>query len=323
MPEPTSSTAIQRPDLGLLAYEYNMTASQRGFIAREIFPVFVTPEKTADYPIIPIEALLKKPADTKRAPRSGYPRNDYQFEDGTYNTHDRGLEEPLDDVERKLYRRFFDAEEVATNRCVDGMLREEEARVAGMVFNATNIPNNGDVSIEWSKLATCTMKADVKDARSTLRLATGVDPDALAVSKTVFDNMLLAKEFKDYLQYTNPHLMETLEMQKIMLARFLGLEKLVVGNALYDSAKKGKPFSLADIWDDEYALLFKLPMNGKDLKEPVLGRTFIWDKDGAEEMIVEVYREEKIRSDIYRCRNYLDQNFMFKGAAYLLGNISE
>jgi len=323
MPEPTSGTTIQRPDLGVLAYEYNLAASQRGFIARELFPVFMTPEKTADYPMIPIESLLKKPADTKRAPRGAYPRNDYQFETGTYNTYDRGLEEPLDDVERKLYARFFDAEQVTTERIIDNMLREEEARVAAMVFNTANITNTASVTTEWSTAATCTPKTDVKTAKAALRLATGVEPDAMAISKTVFDNLLVCAELKNYLQYTSPHLMETEEMQRQLLARYLGLQKVVVGNALYDSAKKGKSFSLTDIWDDEYALLFKLPVNAMDLKDPVLGRTFIWDKDGAEEMIVETYREERIRSDVYRARNYLDQNFMFTGAGYLLSNITE
>lgn len=322
MPEPTSTTAIQRPDLGILAYEYNLAASQRGFIAGAIFPDFETPEKTADYPIITIESLLKKPKDTRRAPRSAYPRNDWQFETGTYNTKDRGLEEPLDDVERKLYARFFDAEAVTISRIVDGMLRDKEARVASMVFNTSNITHTGAVGIEWSTKATATPKSDVKDAIATLRLATGVAPDSLAISETVFNNLLVVAEMKDYLQYTSPHLMENLEAQKSVLARYLGLKNVVVGNALYDTALKGKSYSLADIWDDEYALLFKSPGNAMDLQEPVLGRTFIWNQDGGREMIIETYREEKSRSDIYRARNYFEENFMFTGAAYLLSNIT-
>ncbi len=321
MPRPDSSTTIQRPDLGAIAYEYALEASHRGFIAEAIMPTFDVAEQSADYPVIPIEAMLKMPPSIRRKPRGGYQRGDYEFEDGTYSCKEYGWEEPLDDTERALYARFFDAEEVATMRAVDIVLRHREKRTADKVFNTSNL-SSGAVSTEWSTAATCTPKADVKDAKSTLRAATGIEPNAMAISKKVFDNLLICKEVKDYLQYTNPHLMATRELQRAILAQYLDLDDLFVGNAIYDAAKKGKSKSLTDIWDDEYALLFKTPNNAMNLREPILGRTFRWTADSPALLSVETYRQEEIRSDIYRVREQTDEAFVFTGAGYLLSNIT-
>lgn len=224
-------------------------------------------------------------------------------------------------MERNLYRRFFDAEMVATLRATDIVLRNYEKRVADKVFNASNL-SSGGVTTEWSTAATCTPKADVKDAKETMRAATGVIGDSLAMSHKVFQNLLVCKEIKDYLQYTNPHLMATQELQKQIVAQYLDVERILVGNAIYDSAARGVAKSLADIWDDEYVLLFKGAGTLLDLREPILGRTFMWVQDAPGILVTENYREEKIRSDVYRVRHYVDEAFVFTGAGYLLSNIT-
>jgi len=157
-----------------------------------------------------------------------------------------------------------------------------------------------------------------------MRAASGLEPNALAMSKKVFENLLICAELKDYLKYTNPHLMSTFEAQKQIVAQYLDVERLLVGNAIYDSTKKGKNFTLADVWNDEYVLLAKVASGSNDLRDPCLGRTFLWTEDSPENLIVEQYREEQTRSNIYRVRHYVDDDaFVFTGAGYLLGNITQ
>ncbi len=320
MPRPTSSTTIQRPDLGQLAYEYALAASQRGFIGQRILPIFPVTEQSADYPVIPKEALLKLP-DTNRGPKGNYNRGDYQFETGTYACEEHGWEQPLDDVEAKLYQRFFDGEEVAVNRAMDILLRSQEKRAADMLFNASNF-SVANVTTEWSTAATCTPKSDVTTGAETVRKATGLTPNALVLGKTAFNNLLVCAEIKDYLQYTNPMLIEGLEAQKRILAQYFGVGEILVGDAIYDSTGKGTATTSADIWDDEYALLAVIARNPLSLREPCLGRTFLWTEDSPENLVVEEYREEPIRSNIYRVRHHVDECFVFAGAGYLLGNIT-
>jgi len=180
MPRPTAATTLQRPDLGMLAYEYNATASQRGFIGTLAMPAFFVPEQTADYPVIPIEALLKLP-DTKRAPRANYNRGDYEFETDTYACIENGWEEPLDDVERRLYARLFDAEMVAVQRAIDIILRVQEKRISALLFNTGNFSSTG-VATEWSTI-TSTPYADVIAGKQSMRANGGLEPNSLIMSK--------------------------------------------------------------------------------------------------------------------------------------------
>ena len=42
MPTPTSDTAIQRPDLGVLVQEYMEGAEELGFVGLKLMPIFPT-----------------------------------------------------------------------------------------------------------------------------------------------------------------------------------------------------------------------------------------------------------------------------------------
>jgi hypothetical protein len=298
-----------------------MEASQRGFIGLELLPIFDVPEQSADYPLIPIESLIKL-QETSRAPRGSYNRSDYNFETGTYTCEEHGWEELVDDVEASLYRRYFDAEEVAVKRAVDILLRGQEARIADAVMSTGNITGTSNVATEWSTPSTATPRANVNTAKAAMRAASGLTPNVIAMSYKVFTNTMMIKEITDALQYTNPLQMGGEEAQKAILAQYFGVGKVIVGNAIKDSGKKGAAFTIADIWDDEYILLAKVSTGGPDLREPCLGRTFLWTADSPENLVTEEYREEQKRSNVYRVRQNTDECFVFTGAGYLLGNIT-
>jgi hypothetical protein len=321
MPRPTTGTTLQRPDLAALAWEYMLSAPEVGYIGTQILPVFETDEQTADYPVIPIEAILKN-HDTHRSPRGTYNRSDYEFETGTYKCVEHGWEEALDDVERNLYRRFFDGELVATTRAMDIILRDQERRIAALTFNVGFL-NNGAVAIEWNLHATCTPRADVMDAKETMRRNQGVYPNAMAISLRVLHNLMASQEITSAFQYTQP--LQTMNMMQVrqVLAQYFGVDYLLVGGAQSDDAHKGQAFALADIWDDEYCLLFRKAPDAQNLMDPCLGRTFLWTADSPSNTVIESYRDETRRSDIYRVRQYTDETFVFTGAGYLLTNITE
>jgi len=316
---PKLATAISRPDLGAIAYEYLGEASQRGFVGLSLLPIFETPKQSAQYPVIPMEAILKT-KDTTRAPRGAYNRDDYKFELGTYSCQDRGHEEPLDDIESESYRIYFDAEEVATKRAIDKVLRAQEIRIASKLFNATNLSHK-DVSVPWNTAATATPQGDVNTAKKAMRDTMGILPNVVAMGWWAFVNLLNTSEIKTALRYTSPIEMGGFEAQKAAIAQYLGVSQVLVGGAVKDSAGKGKATVIADVWDDEYVLLAAVANSPRDLQEPCIGRTFLWTEDSPQNVVVESYREEQIRSNIYRVRHNVDECFVFSGAGYLLGNI--
>lgn len=318
MPQPTNATTIQRPDLGALAYEYMLEGSQRGFIGMDVMPVFEVPEQSADYPVIPIEALIKD-QDTKRNAKGNYQRGDWEFETGTFKCEEYGWEEPVDDVEARLYRRFFDAEMVSTEIAIDRILRGHEKRVAA-VLEAGAADNS--VTNEWDDASNATPQADVESGKTAMRSASGLLPNAVAFSYKVFRNVLMTAEIKDAFKYTNPIEIGNMEAQKSILAQYFGVERVLVGNAQRDTAKKGASFTLADVWDDEYCHLLRISNGGPQLREPVIGRTFLWFEDAPQAVVVETYREEQRRADIVRARQHVDEAVIFANAKYKLGNIT-
>jgi hypothetical protein len=315
MPRPSSGTTIQRADLSQLAWEYMSEASRTKFIGLQLLPLFPVTEQSADYPVIPIESILKLP-DTRRAARGTYNRSDYNFETGTYSCDEYGWEELVDDKEKKLYQRFFAAEAAATERSVDHIMRSQELRISSMLFNTSNLANAA-VAVAWSTPGTATPRVDVNGRITAMKAASGLVPNVGACSDEVFRNLVNTSEVKDALKYTNPVEMGGLEVQKQMMAQYFGLDRILVGNGIYDSAKKGQSFSITDIWDDDYFGLFKVA-DSMSLKEPSIGRTFLWTEDSPSNLVVEQYREEQSRANIYRARNNVDEAFVFTGAGQLL-----
>lgn len=317
MPRPTSATTIQRPDLMQLAWEYALEPTSMGLMGSRILPFFSTPEKTADYPKIPVEVLLKTP-DTKRAARGAYNRSDWNFETGTFNCQESAWEEQIDDAEARLYSRFFDSEAVAAERAIYIIQLAHEIRCATLLFNATTFAGHtSNVGTSWSSASTATPRADIITVVQSML----VPPNAIAMSYKVFLNLINTAELKDALKYTNPVEMGGLEAQRRVVAQYFGLDEVNVSNAKKDSAQKGKTATVVDVWDDEYVLLYRRG-NSMNLRDPSLGRTFIWTTDSPNPITVETYREEQTRSTVYRVRQNVDEALVFVGAGYLLGNIT-
>ena len=318
MPRPTSATTVSRPDLSALAMEY--LENQADFIGTRILPYFDVDEQSGQYPVIPVEALLGVP-ETKRAPRAPYARDNWKFENDHYDCIENGWEEPVDDVEAKLYSRFFDAEEIAMLRAMGVILRVQEKRIADMLFNAGNFTAH-NITIEWDQndYTNAIPIQDVNAGRQAIHDATGIEPNTLIICYDTFHHLGLMNQILDKIKYTySPLAWDTIGRK--VLAEAFGLDNVLVGKNVYNSAKKGQSASLSRIWNHEYAMLCRVS-SGRDLKEPSLGRTFRWTKDCPENMVIESYREENIRSEIIRARQHTDEEIMFTSAAYLLGNVT-
>lgn len=329
---PASGSAIFRPDLGMAVMEFSEGDSM-GFIGTQLMPIFKTSLNSSSYPVIPKEALLTVPVNN-RAPRGAYHRDDFEYERGYFQTSEKGCEEPMDDTERKL----FDQEApgigdmVATERAYKKNVRAQEKRIADKLFNETNFTAHG-VTNEWDDATNATPINDINDANSALRLQCGMTADALVIAYSTFINLKNCDQIVDRLKYTFPGI-DINRMSSEQLAAVFNVPKVLIGGSIYNSAKKGQDATITDLWSNEYAMLLKIS-NGPDLTQPGVGRTFLWTADSPTDPIVEQYREEQIRSDIFRVRHHVDEAFIQSknssgtvvsnvaaACAYLLSNIT-
>ena len=67
----------------------------------------------------------------------------------------------------------------------------------------------------------------------------------------------------------------------------------------------------------------RIATNPMDLEEPCIGRTFRWTAENPDdEPVVEEYREEQIRGNVYRVRHDVTEKYVFTACAMVLTNIS-
>lgn len=318
MPGPSSPSTFSRPDLGMAFEEFDLLASQQGFIGTKILPVMNVALQTAVFSKIKVKSLLTE-RDTLRAPGGGYSRQTWEFDQDSFATKEYGAEEVLDDRERAIYAYTIDFERIASMRAMDAVLRDYEKRVAAAVFNAVTFTPSA-VTTEWSNPASTPVQ-DVLTRITTFKGQMGMLPNALVFNDKVLRNLQTNEEILDRLKYSGIDDPKNVTLQ--MLAALFNLQYIIVPNAMRNSANPGQAAAVfSDIWDDEYALLCRIATS-QDLKEPCLGRTFHFTGDGSSlGGTVETYRHEPNRSDIMRVRHDVQEKLLYTAAGLLMSNIT-
>lgn len=303
-----TGTLLRRPDLGEQVLAYIEDPSSE-YVGLQIFPPKMVSESSGIYSVIPADVLLGTIEDVRRAPRGAFNRSDWEFERGKYSTSEKGHEEPMDDSEFKQLEKEAPglAEEISISRAMKIVLRAQEKRIADKLFNETNFTANA-VANKWTDAAKATPVDDVFAAKSAFRTQCGMQPDALVITWDVCQAVKRCAQIREQLKYTFPGIdLNRLSVEQ--LKAILDVPRIIVAGAIYNSAGKGSDPALANIWSGSYAALIKIS-SGPDLSVPGVGRTFIWSEDSAENPIVEQYREEQIRSDVFRVRHYCDEQLI-------------
>lgn len=320
MPSPSTSLATQRPDLAASFEEFSLEADRQGFIGHRVLPVIDVAMQAGNFGKIPLEELLRD-AETRRAPRSGYNRDDYNFEPATYACEEHGFEQPVDDRLKKMYANYFDAEQIATQRAFDRVLRNAEKRIAALLFNASTFtPQN--ITNEWDDYANAVPLTDVETAVRAAWTASGLWPNALVINKKVFRNLRNCAQIIDRVKYQGFVDVRAGNITAEALAAAFDLDMVLVAGGSQNSAKQGQAASISQIWSDEYAMVCRVATTN-DFEEPCVGRKFHWAGDGSDvDGLVESYRDETKRSDIIRVRHDVDEVLLHTACAKLLDNVT-
>ena len=307
--------ATPRMDLGVAVMEYVEQANE--FIGTQILPLFRTQKQKSVFPAITRESITRD-ADTKRATRGNYNRDGFSAKDKSYNCQEHGLEGALDDSERAMYSSDFDAELVTSKITTRRVLQAQEKRIADELFNTSVFTGSSlytDHSANpWDDIASKVID-QIRAAKAKIRSNCGMMPNSLILSSTNIERLKSNTEIIDLIKYTSR---PTDAEIRQAFADLFGIKYIFEGKAIRNTAKEGKSFVSGDIWSDDYALLALVVENGQDLSQPGIGRTFLWVSDSPENAVVEQYRAEEIRSDIFRVRQHVDEIVIDPYFAHLL-----
>lgn len=304
---PTSDTALQRPDLGIAVFETLQQAAVMGFIGMQVMPMFSVPVTSAEYPVIPKEALFNL-LETKRGSKGTYNQDEDEFESGFFKTSENGLEKRVDDRFAAIYGTQFAYELTIANILMGNILRAWEYRVASKLFNTSNFSAT-NATTSWATHASADPQKDVETGKTSLR-GNGIVPNALILNWTAFTNCRQCADVQEKVYQLFPDAAKTGRITIEHLRTYFDVERILVAGALYNTANRNQNASLSDIWGTQYAMLCKIADG--DVTEPCIGRTFHWDESGqaGPPVIVEEYYDNKRRSNILRVRHDTDEAFL-------------
>ena len=303
---PQPSAAVGRPDLGATLVEFDVQANQAGFVGLKLMPVFETGEQNANIGRIPIEQLLQT-QETRRANGGGYSRGNFTFDDFFYATKEHGWEEPLDDRAQRIYRRYFDAEVMATKRARNFVVQNHEIRVVSALTN-TGTFVNAAASVVWSTPATAKPVDDVLARIKAVRLASGMTPNTVVMDYEAYLAAVETAQVVDRLKYAGIRDPEMINEQA--LANLFKVKRVLISGGLKNNAAEGG-LTLASCWTKTVVGVGYVPETD-DVAEPGVGRTFHWAEDGSQiGAVIETYRDETKRCDIVRARMETDEKVMY------------
>lgn len=294
-----------RLDLGIAFHEFSPEGMT--FAAELALPTMDVRKQAGTISVITRENA--RTATNKHANGAAFGRVHLGSEDKSYAAEDYGLEGQVTDDDRGNFASDFDAETEIVGAVKTQMLIAKEVRAAAVLFNTSTWTGSAlytDVSSAPWDAAGSDVIGHVAAAREKVRQNTGLPGNVMLIGPVTFKNLKSNTAING--KFVGVPVL-TADVWRQFLARILDLDEIIVADGVYNSAAEGQTASMADIWSDDYALIFRRQTGS--LANPGLGRTLRWIGESGMlvnglETVVQ-YREEQTESDIFRVREYVDE----------------
>lgn len=345
------STAITRLDMSLTYQEFSLAANQRKFIGLQVLPPIGVAQEAADFPKIEVEALMSEPRDTARAPYGSYPRAGWNWTKDSYACQEHGVEEIADDAMVERYGDVVRIEQIAVARAVNRILQRLEYDIATAVFNTTTWTGASlttGITTSWvaANKTTADPIADIDAAREKVISSCGMAPNTVVMTDKDFINCIRTDRVEGLLKYDAAELLMALQgrggdMQVLnsaaqALAGLFQVEKVLIGQGMYNSSDEDITASFSRCWTTGYVMVCHSHDDGMsgDLEAavPNIGRTIFSTKNseplpgsgdaGFGSLIFDEYREEQVRGSVFRPRNKRQVKILHAQAGHLLSGAS-
>ena len=303
----STTDPVSRLDLGEAFLQYVLAPDT--YIGTHVMASAPVTRKSGVWPSVLRAQFLRGAASVVRAPGAAYSRGHIKTGELTYACVERGHEVPLPDSERSLWSHEFDAEIAIMAEAFNKIVMAQEIAIAAAVFDGTTnfTVANGlrtDVAAAWSTASTDIL-GDVATAREAVRQRTGMDPDTMTVGAGVIPFFLKNTAIRAALPNS---VLQSVEGIVAALPALFGLDKILVGKGVQNTAGDALTPVYADIWGSGWCSIGRTAAPGSSLATPCFGRTLFWIDDAdTDSALAESYREPQTRSTIYRARSNADE----------------
>lgn len=142
------------------------------------------------------------------------------------------------------------------------LLIEREIAAMTLATTAANYPAALTQSLTDGVSTLTSPGGDIESLRRTamsaVRTACGKTPNAALISRTGFEALCAAPSVVDRIKYVNGARADIEQIRNL-----LGVDELIIGGAIYNSAAEGATATNADIWPDDLLFFVKNPSMSK------------------------------------------------------------
>lgn len=303
----SAGRTADRAGTGVAFMEY--PPARVGAIGTQILPITPVAVKKGAISAVTRESVLGR-EDVRRNAQSAFSRGGTRLDEITFDCKGYGFEHPVDKAQRELYRRDFDADEVARQMVYRKLEAEREIRIAAKIFDvgATGWYSSTSAlytsaGTDWDSVS-ATIIGDIEGAKQKVRQNCGLEANTLVVSSLHLPSFIKNTEIRAALQYNTVPTVANITSQ---LSGLFGLRKVLIGSGVYNSAEEGGTLSISPIWSDDYAWVGVTADAGDSLTEACVGRSFNWDAYGPDQIEWDQYYEPQTKSDVWQGEHWTDE----------------
>lgn len=182
---------------------------------------------------------------------------------------DRGLEVPIpqSDIDQAARLANFNPKANATMKLRKRIALNRESRVAAMVFAAANYPTGNKTTLsgtsQWSDFTNSTPVDDIMDAKEDMIWM----PNTLVLGSQVASKLV---RHPQVVKSFHGNLGDEGVVPMSYLADLFGFDRVLIGRAFLNTAKKGQAESLTRVWGKHCAML-RIEQNLTDTEEATFG----------------------------------------------------
>jgi hypothetical protein len=280
------------------------------FIADLVLPVIRVSKQTGKYYIYDKSNL--RVDKTNRA--AGSPANEVSFGlslSGVFACDDHALKgfvaDEIQDQAEAALNPLVDETENVTEK----LLLDRELAAATLLTNTANLTQNTTLAstAQWSDYSNSDPIGDIRTARTTIHTNTFKKPNTIVMGKQVFDILCEHPAIIERIKYSQLGVVTT-----ELLARIFQVEKIIVGEAGYNTANEGQTDSLSYVWGKHAIVAYISPKIS--IKMLTLGATFTyltrtvkrWRDEDREGTYVRIGQDNYVQKIIAAAAGYLIKN---------------
>ncbi|NBO54041.1 MAG: hypothetical protein EBU84_05490 [Actinobacteria bacterium] len=266
MAQPTSGDVHVDAILTNISVAY--IQEQNAYVASKIFPT-IPVEKQSDKYFVYTKGDWFRDEAQLRAPSTESAGSGYSLSTATYSAAVYAFHKDVDDQVRANADAPLNPDRDATTFVTQRMLLRQEIQWASDFFTTGIWANDVTPSNLWSDYTASDPIGDVETGKATMLNATGYLPNTLVMGYDVFRQLRHHPDIVDRVKYTSSE-----NVTEDILARFFGVDKILVARAIKNSGAEGAANSFASVYGKNAALYYVAPTPG--LLTPSAGYTFAW-----------------------------------------------